>query len=88
MTKRQSLCYVNAIELKNLFRFFKCQEGRALFIRPNQCSKDRRFEEVDTPNTSKFSSKQQTDTKMFGQVECPSVPGAVAPLSKCVLKLS
>ncbi|XP_055847048.1 ubiquitin carboxyl-terminal hydrolase CYLD [Episyrphus balteatus] len=61
-------------------RLFKCQEGRALFLLPNQVAKDRRFVEIDTPQGAAKSAAKTLDSKMFGQVECPSVPGAVSPL--------
>ncbi|XP_053960106.1 ubiquitin carboxyl-terminal hydrolase CYLD isoform X1 [Anastrepha ludens] len=60
----------------NGMRFFRCHEGRALFVPSDRCSTDRRFIETD----GKAASNIPTDSKMFGQVECPSVPGAVAPL--------
>ena len=49
---------------------------------PNQVAKDRRFVEIDTPQGAAKSAAKTLDSKMFGQVECPSVPGAVSPLSK------
>ncbi|XP_017485429.1 PREDICTED: uncharacterized protein LOC108373990 isoform X1 [Rhagoletis zephyria] len=60
----------------NGVRYFKCHDGRALFVSSDRCSTDRRFIETD----GKAAANIPTDSKMFGQVECPSVPGAVAPL--------
>lgn len=57
-------------------RYFKCHDGRALFVTSDRCCTDRRFIELD----GKAAANIPTDSKMFGQVECPSVPGAVAPL--------
>ncbi|XP_067621560.1 uncharacterized protein CYLD isoform X2 [Eurosta solidaginis] len=60
----------------NGVRYFKCHDNRALFVTSDRCSTDRRFIESD----GKTLTNIPTDSKMFGQVECPSVPGAVAPL--------
>nr|XP_014090565.1 ubiquitin carboxyl-terminal hydrolase CYLD isoform X1 [Bactrocera oleae] len=57
-------------------RYFKCHDGRALFVTSDRCCTDRRFIELD----GKVTANIPTDSKMFGQVECPSVPGSVAPL--------
>ncbi|XP_012155248.1 uncharacterized protein LOC101461371 isoform X2 [Ceratitis capitata] len=57
-------------------RYFKCHDGRALFVTSDRCCTDRRFIELD----GKAIANIPTDSKMFGQVECPPVPGAVAPL--------
>lgn len=70
------------------FRLFRCPENRALFVHPTQCSKDRRFQDIElpqaaavaTPSTSQ--SAKLSDAQTFGQVECPAVPGKVPPLSK------
>uniref|UniRef100_A0A1L8DTI0 ubiquitinyl hydrolase 1 n=1 Tax=Nyssomyia neivai TaxID=330878 RepID=A0A1L8DTI0_9DIPT len=60
----------------NGVRLFKCPPGRALFIPPTQCSKDRRFQDIDRPTTSTAPDNY----KLFGHMDCPSVPGSVAPL--------
>uniref|UniRef100_A0A1B0CQ63 ubiquitinyl hydrolase 1 n=2 Tax=Lutzomyia longipalpis TaxID=7200 RepID=A0A1B0CQ63_LUTLO len=60
----------------NGVRLFRCPPGRALFIPPSQCSKDRRFQDIDRPSTSTAPDNY----KLFGHVECPSVPGSIAPL--------
>ncbi|GAB0089119.1 CYLD [Sergentomyia squamirostris] len=57
-------------------RFFRCPPGRALFIPPSQCAKDRRFQDIERPSTSSAPDNY----KLFGQVECPIVTGSVAPL--------
>ncbi|XP_037957203.1 uncharacterized protein LOC119687095 isoform X2 [Teleopsis dalmanni] len=60
---------------------FKCPEGRAIFVAPNQCKSDRRFTDMEGAVGGKLNViNNQQDTKLFGQVECPSVPGAVPPL--------
>jgi CAP-Gly domain len=62
-------------------RLFKCPPDRAIFVGPNQCLRDRRFHDDVVP-TSKASRSSATETKMFGQVDCPIIEGAVAPLSE------
>lgn len=73
----------------NGLRLFRCPPGRALFVHPSQCSKDRRFVEPDTGTMnsgtggkSVRSSQILDGKKMFGQVDCPIVEGSVPPLSK------
>lgn len=67
--------------------------GRGVFVTSDQCSIDRRFlgaegavgndlnavNENKTKTTNGIHDEQQT----FGHMECPVVPGAVAPISKC-----
>lgn len=67
----------------NGVRLFKCPPGRALFVQPEQCTIDRRFQDVK-PATSlnQHKSNDKNTADYFGQVECPIVEGAVAPLSK------
>ncbi|XP_059616795.1 ubiquitin carboxyl-terminal hydrolase CYLD isoform X2 [Phlebotomus argentipes] len=60
----------------NGVRLFKCPLGRALFIPPSQCSKDRRFQDIERPSTSTVPDNY----KLFGHVDCPIVHGSVAPL--------
>ncbi|KAM7350875.1 ubiquitin carboxyl-terminal hydrolase CYLD isoform 2-T2 [Cochliomyia hominivorax] len=73
---------------------FKCPAGRGIFVTSDQCSIDRRFlgaeggavgngsttemNDNKTKTTNGFHDEQQT----FGHMECPIVPGAVAP-KKC-----
>lgn len=70
----------------NGLRLFRCPPGRAIFVHPSQCTKDRRFSDIDVGNsiTSKSNRSSQVvdNTKMFGQVECPVVEGSVPPLSE------
>lgn len=61
-------------------RLFRCPPNRSIFISPSKCTKDRRFQ--DQPSTSKATNKQVDNYKMFGQKDCPVVPGFVPPLSK------
>ncbi|XP_055387038.1 uncharacterized protein LOC129615702 [Condylostylus longicornis] len=39
----------------NGVRYFKCPEGRAIFIHPSQCSIDRRFLEIEVPSSQASS---------------------------------
>uniref|UniRef100_A0A336MFB2 ubiquitinyl hydrolase 1 n=1 Tax=Culicoides sonorensis TaxID=179676 RepID=A0A336MFB2_CULSO len=71
----------------NGLRLFRCPPGRALFVHPAQCSKDRRFTEPDTNTMSSNTggkvvrASQIVDgKKLFGQVDCPIVEGSVPPL--------
>lgn len=68
----------------NGVRLFTCPPGRALFVQPEQCTVDRRFQDVHP--TSAISQKsyesERQATENFGHIECPIVEGAVAPLSK------
>lgn len=65
-------------------RIFKCPPNRAIFVAPGKVAKDRRFQ--DQPSASGSgkagSSKQVDNYKMFGQKDCPVVPGFVPPLSE------
>ncbi|XP_055710793.1 ubiquitin carboxyl-terminal hydrolase CYLD isoform X4 [Phlebotomus papatasi] len=60
----------------NGIRLFKCPPGRALFIPPTQCTKDRRFQDIERPSTSTAPDNY----KLFGHVDCPIVSGSVPPL--------
>lgn len=62
----------------NGIRLFKCPPGRALFIPPTQCTKDRRFQDIERPSTSTAPDNY----KLFGHVDCPIVSGSVPPLSE------
>lgn len=63
-------------------RIFKCPANRAIFVPPSKITKDRRFQDQQ-PSTSKGAAKPVDNYKMFGQKDCPVVPGAVPPLSEC-----
>ncbi|XP_075151578.1 ubiquitin carboxyl-terminal hydrolase CYLD isoform X3 [Haematobia irritans] len=72
---------------------FKCPSGRGLFVTPDQCSSDRRFideegavaKDVSSVNNN-YKSKQlngsNEEHQTFGHMDCPIVPGAIAPI-KC-----
>ncbi|XP_065358711.1 uncharacterized protein CYLD isoform X3 [Calliphora vicina] len=77
----------------NGISLFKCPVGRGIFVTSEQCSIDRRFlgadggavgngiteaADIKSKTTNGFHEEQQT----FGFMECPVVPGAVAPI-KC-----
>lgn len=74
-------------------RYFKCPQGKGLFIDPKFCSVDRRFDN-DLPsivgassniyahNSSATNKTNSSNGKqLFGQIDCPIIPGRVAPLS-------
>lgn len=68
-------------------RIFKCPPNRAIFVSPAKVAKDRRFQEQQATTSSATaakagSSKQVDNYKMFGQKDCPVVPGFVPPLSE------
>lgn len=73
----------------NGVRLFKCPPGRALFVQPEQCSADRRFQDI-RPSSSSSSSQTQKklneteirQTENFGHMDCPIVEGSVPPLSE------
>ncbi|XP_030383625.1 ubiquitin carboxyl-terminal hydrolase CYLD isoform X2 [Scaptodrosophila lebanonensis] len=64
----------------NGFRLFQCHGERAIFVSPNKCSTDRRFIDADgvVPGSK---GGINGDAGLFGHVDCPSIVGAVAPLS-------
>lgn len=66
-------------------RCFRCPPNRAIFIAPSKCTKDRRFQDQPS-SSSKGATKQVDNYKMFGQKDCPVVPGFVPPLSKAVAR--
>lgn len=77
------------------FSLFKCAAGRGLFVNSNQCSIDRRFLGADggaisngiresNENKTKITNGFHDDQPTFGHMDCPVVPGAVAPISKLV----
>ncbi|CAH2002790.1 unnamed protein product [Acanthoscelides obtectus] len=56
-------------------RYFKCSEKRALFVPLDQCSKDSRFQDGNPTPVSQPSAAEH-----IKPLECPVIPGAVAPL--------
>lgn len=78
-------------------RYFKCPSGKGLFIDPKFCSVDRRFDNdlpssivgassssnhIGTNSNASSSKTIASNAKqMFGQMDCPIIPGRVAPLS-------
>lgn len=74
----------------NGVRLFKCPPGRALFVSPEQCSVDRRFQDVKMPSSRKSSlttaekDKERQAAENFGHINCPLVEGAVPPLSEFI----
>nr|CAG4645428.1 EOG090X03LH [Lynceus sp. MCZ IZ 141354] len=53
-------------------QYFSCPEGRGLFVSPSHCRLDQRF---DCKSTS-------LDREEFGEIDCPSIQGAVPPLTQ------
>lgn len=70
----------------NGVRLFKCPAGRALFVSPEQCSIDRRFQDVKaTANgSSSDNEKEKQAAESFGQIDCPIIQGSVPPLSMTI----
>lgn len=61
-------------------KFFECAPNRALYVKPDQCTKDTRFIDDEPAYTS---SSRFSETQSFGQVDCPVVEGpAIAPKSR------
>lgn len=71
----------------NGVRLFTCLSGRALFVQPEQCLVDQRFQDVVKPNHVKSDGERKA-AESFGQVECPIVEGSVPPLSKTFFRSS
>lgn len=65
----------------NGVRLFTCPPGRALFVQPEQCTVDRRFQDVK-PASQSFYESERKAVENFGHVECPVIKGSVPPLSK------
>ena len=67
-------------------RCFRCPDKRAIFVSPQQCTKDRRFHDLDMPSSSRAStirSNSSSDAKnAFGAKDCPIIEGSVPALSK------
>lgn len=71
----------------NGVRLFTCPPGRALFVEPEQCTVDRRFQDVKPSSSTHSSSEvERKATEHFGHVDCPIIEGTVAPLSMYHLK--
>lgn len=70
----------------NGVRLFTCPPGRALFVQPEQCSPDRRFQEIRPSSTlpKKLNDAEKRQSENFGHMDCPIVEGAVPPLSKAM----
>ncbi|XP_058984019.1 ubiquitin carboxyl-terminal hydrolase CYLD isoform X3 [Musca domestica] len=79
----------------NGISLFKCPAGRGLFVESHQCSSDRRFTAEEGAdgndvsvinNNNNYKTKQQNvipdEPQTFGHMDCPIVPGAIAPI-KC-----
>lgn len=64
----------------NGVRLFTCPPGRALFVQPEQCTIDRRFQDVKPPSQSLYETERKA-TENFGFVDCPIIEGSMQPLS-------
>lgn len=64
----------------NGVRLFTCPPGRALFVQPEQCTIDRRFQDVKPPSQSLYETERRA-TESFGFVDCPIIEGAIPPPS-------
>lgn len=74
----------------NGVQLFTCPPGRALFVQPDQCSVDRRFQDVkpfaSIAVQTKSNEIERKAAESFGQIDCPIVEGAVPPRSKYFLQ--
>lgn len=66
----------------NGVRLFTCPPGRALFVQPEQCTIDRRFQDVKPAASQSLYENERKAVENFGHVECPIIEGSVQPLSK------
>lgn len=66
----------------NGVRLFTCPPGRALFVQPEQCTIDRRFQDVKPTASQSLYENERKAVENFGHVECPIIEGSVQPLSK------
>lgn len=74
----------------NGVRLFRCPGGRALFVQPEQCSPDRRFQDIRPSSAArkKLNHTEKQQTENFGHMDCPIVEGSVPPLSKCMKEIA
>ncbi|XP_031616981.1 ubiquitin carboxyl-terminal hydrolase CYLD [Contarinia nasturtii] len=63
----------------NGVRLFTCPPGRALFVEPEQCTVDRRFQDVKPPSQSQYESERKA-AENFGHIDCPIIQGSMSPL--------
>lgn len=69
----------------NGVRLFTCPTGRALFVQPEQCTVDRRFQDVikpDSPLPLNDFKNEAEGADNFGQIDCPIIEGSVPPMSE------
>lgn len=66
----------------NGVRLFTCPPGRALFVQPEQCTIDRRFQDVKPTSSQSLYENERKAVENFGHVECPIIEGSMQPLSK------
>lgn len=65
----------------NGVRLFTCPPGRALFVEPEQCTIDRRFQDIKPSSSQSSYESERKAAEMFGHIECPIIEGSVPPLS-------
>lgn len=68
----------------NGVRLFTCPPGRALFVEPEQCTIDRRFQDVKPLSQTKYDDDPKA-AEIFGHIECPIIAGSIPPLSMGIL---
>ncbi|XP_055593353.1 ubiquitin carboxyl-terminal hydrolase CYLD [Uranotaenia lowii] len=66
----------------NGMKLFECNFKRGIFVYPEQCRQDKRFDDSGphSINSVKASSSKSTATNTFGKVDCPPVTEDIAPL--------
>lgn len=69
----------------NGVRLFTCPPGRALFVQPEQCTIDRRFQDVKPAASQSSYESERKAVENFGHVECPIIEGSMQPLSKNIV---
>lgn len=79
--------HTNDDGVMNGVRLFTCPPGRALFVDPEQCTIDRRFQDVKPSTVASASSHSAYESERkaaenFGHIECPIIEGSVQPLSE------
>lgn len=67
----------------NGVHLFTCPPGRALFVEPEQCSVDQRFQDVKPSTSQSAYESERRAAENFGHIECPIIEGSVPPLSEC-----
>lgn len=64
----------------NGVRLFSAPCGRALFVEAEQCTIDRRFQDVKPSSQNSYESERRA-AENFGHIDCPIIEGSIPPLS-------